>query len=151
MCFSLAPTEGLELPAFSHKQSISQEAASLRAVALAVVEHLAHGGQIQGLAAHCQALALHQNVRMALDQVVALGISDGQAVLLLAHWTNVRTDGLGSAPITAALQPHLDALPTSLVDACGKLFERLLGGYSVDDWTLSRTRRLRRAVERVIR
>jgi Ca-activated chloride channel homolog len=149
--FSLASADDSEMSACLHEQVPDENPASLKEIALCVVDHLAHGAQIRGLAGHCQALALHPDVRMVLDRVVALGISDGQALLLLAHWTNVRADGLRSAPITAALQPHLEALDTTLVDACVRLFEQLLGGYSVDVWTLSRTRRLRRAVERAIR
>jgi hypothetical protein len=147
--FSLASADDSEMSACLHEQVIDEKPASLKEIALSVVDHLAHGGQIRGLAAHCQALALHPDVRMVLDQVVALGISDGQAFLLLAHWTNVRTDGLASSFITAAMQPHVDRLDGSLIEQCIKLFDRLLGGYAIDGWNLSRTKRLQRSLSRL--
>jgi hypothetical protein len=147
--FSLASADDSEMSAYLHEQVIDEKPASLKEIALSVVDHLAHGGQIRGLAAHCQALALHPDVRMVLDQVVALGISDGQAFLLLAHWTNVRKDGLASSFITAAMQPHVDRLDGSLIEQCIKLFDRLLGGYAIDGWNLSRTKRLQRSLSRL--
>ena len=148
--FCLASVDDFEIPAFLRKQTSDQEPASLKAIALAVVEHLAHGGQVQGLAAHCEALALHPEARLALDQAVDLGASDGHALLLLAHWTNVRANGLGSSMVAATLQPHLDGLDASLIDKCVKLFDRLLGSYAIDGWGLSRTQRLRRALTRAL-
>ncbi len=108
--FCLASVDDFEIPASLRKQTSDQEPESLKAIALAVVEHLAHGGQVQGLAAHCEALALHTGARLALDQAVDLGASDGHALLLLAHWTNARANGLGSSMVAATLQPHLDGL-----------------------------------------
>ena len=77
-----------------------------------------------------------------------MGTSDGQAWLLLAHWTNARAEGLASSLIASTLQPHLDALDASLIDKCMKLFDRVLGGYEVDRWERSRAKRLRRALSR---
>ena len=148
--FCQASVDDFEIPAFLRKQNSDQEPESLKAVALAVVEHLAHGGRVQGLAAHCEALELHPDARLALDQAVDLGASDGHALLLLAHWTNARTSGLGSSMVAATLQPHLDGLDASLIDKCVKLFDRLLGGYAIGGWALSRTQRLRRALTRAL-
>ena len=146
--FCLASSDDFEVPAFLRKQDAGQEPVSLQAIALAVAEHLEHGGQVQGLASHCENLDLHADVRLALEQAVSLGASDGHAWLLLAHWTNERADGLGSASMTATLQPHLDQLDGKLVHECLTLFDQLLGRNSIDGWTRSRTQRLRRAVTR---
>ena len=123
---------------------------SLEAIAQAVVEHLSRGGEVEALAAHCESLSLHVEVSLALEEAVNLGASEGQALLLLAWRTNSRSQGIGSASIAAALQPHIDALATSLVTQCVELFKRLLGGYPIDGWGLSRARRLRRALSRAV-
>ena len=114
----------------------------------AVFEHLSHGGSVQGLASHCDALELHADARLALDQAVALGLSIGDAWLMLAHWANRRPTGMADAAVTAALRPHLDGIDESLFARCLKLFDRILGAYESDSWTLSRTRRLRQALTR---
>ena len=149
--FSLIDSEELESPWFPRKQFGDHEPASLKAIALAVVEHLAHGGQIQGLAAHCEALGLlHPDVRLALERAIDLGTSDGHAWLLLAHWVNVRRNGLGRSTIAAALQPHLAGLGAGLIDKSVRLFDQLLGCYPIVAWDLSRTQRLRRALVRAL-
>ena len=148
--FAMAAPARIAIPGFLDKQSSAYESASLKAIALAVVEHLAHGGHVQGLAVHCRALNMHPEARAALDQAVDLGASEAYAWLLLAHWTNVRRNGLGRSTIAAALQPHLAGLDASLIDKCVKLFDQLLGGYGTDGWNLSRTQRLRRALVRAL-
>jgi hypothetical protein len=127
-----------------HEARTHSGPATLAEIALAVVDHLAHGGQVQGLPAHCQSLSLHADARKALDQVNAQGVSGGQALLLLAHWANVRTGGLASSFVTATLQPHVDGLGRADIDGAVGVFERLLGGYANGGWDVSRTRRLRR-------
>ena len=143
-----AVDDEVEIPAFLRRQGTERNPASLRATALAIVEHLAHGGQVQGLAAHCEALVLHPDVRQAIKQAVGLGASEGHAWLLLAHWTNTRAGGLGSALVTATLKPHLALVDPSLIYECVKLFDRLLEGQGVDAWEQSRIQRLRQALTR---
>ncbi len=109
---------------------------------------LTGGGQVRDLGIHCHGLPMHADARLALDQAVAIGAGEGEALLLLAWWTNSRSQGIGSASITAALQAHVDALAASLVGRCVELFDRLLGGYPIDGWRLSRTRRLQHAIAR---
>ena len=148
--FCIASSDDLEVPAFLRKQDAGHEPVSLQAIALAVAEHLEHGGQVQGLASHCESLDLHADVRLALEQAVSLGASDGHAWLLLAHWTNARASGLGSASMAATLHPHLDRLDVDLVRGCLKLFDQLLGSVANNGWTLSRTQRLRRSLTRAM-
>lgn len=146
--FSLSSADDLEIPAFLRKQADESQPASLQAMVEAVFEHLSHGGSVQGLASHCDALELHTDARLALDQAVALGLSIGDAWLMLAHWVNRRPAGMADAAVTAALRPHLDGIDASLFASCMKLFDRILGAYESDGWTLSRTRRLRQALTR---
>ena len=146
--FSIADG-GLDVPAFLRKAGSDQEPPSLEAMARSVGDHLAHGGQIEGLAASGEAMTLHADARQALDDVVQLGLSLEQAWLLLAHWNNSRTNGLADAELTTLLQPLVMAIDPALAAAATKVFERHLGGYPIDDWTLSRVQRLRRALGRI--
>ncbi len=146
--FSLSSADDLEIPAFLRKQTEERQPASLQAMVAAVFEHLSHGGSVQGLASHCDALELHTDARLALEEAVALGLSIGDAWLMLAHWVNRRFAGMADAAVTAALRPHLDGIDESLFARCMKLFDRILGAYESDGWTLSRTRRLRQALTR---
>ena len=114
--FCLASSDDFEVPAFLRKQDAGHEPVSLPAIALAVAEHLEHGGQVQGLASHCENLDLHADVRLALAQALDLGASEGVALLLLAHWTNVREHGLASPLVAATLLLHLGELDTKMID-----------------------------------
>jgi hypothetical protein len=144
--FCLASTDDFEVPAFLRKQVADLEPASLLAIALAVAEHLEHGEQVQGLASHCENLDLHADVRLALAQALDLGASEGVALLLLAHWANVRERGLEDPLVAATLLPHLGGLDTKMIDGCIELFDRLLGGFSNDHWRSSRAQRLQQAL-----
>lgn len=79
---------------------------------------------------------------LALDEAVARGLSIGDAWLMLAHWAKSRPAGMADAAVTAALQPHLDAIDASLFAHCMQLFDRMLGACESNSWALSRTRRL---------
>jgi hypothetical protein len=144
--FSRALPDDFEIPAFLRKQADESQPASLQAMVAAVFEHLSHGGSVQGFASHCDALELHTDARLALDQAVALGLSIGDAWLMLAHWVNRRPAGVADAAVTVALRPYLDGIDASLFALCMKLFDRTLGCYALDGWGLSRTERLRQAL-----
>ena len=146
--FSRALPDDFEIPAFLRKQADESQPASLQAMVAAVFEHLSHGGSVQGLASHCDSLELHADARLALDQAVALGLSIGDAWLMLAHWVNRRPAGVADAAVTVALRPYLDGIDASLFALCMKLFDRTLGCYAFDGWGLSRTQRLRQALTR---
>ena len=120
--------------------------ASLQAIAQTVVDYMAGGGEVGTLGAHCAGLQMHTDARLALDEAIATGVSDGEALLLLAWWASTRSQGIGNASITATLQPHVDAVSPPLVSQCIALFEQLLGEYGNDVWSGSRARRLRRGV-----
>jgi len=145
--YSLSSDE-IEIPAFLRKQDAGHEPVSLQAIALAVAEHLEHGGQVQGLASHCESLELHADVRLALAQALDLGASEGLGLLLLAHWINVREHGLADPFVTETLLPHLRGLDAKMIDECIELFGRLLGGYANDHWQSSRAQRLQQAMTR---
>jgi hypothetical protein len=118
--------------------------ASLADIARAVVTYLVQYRQLQGLSERCQSLTLHPDARKALDKAIALGLTEEQALLLLAHWTNERTGGLASSFYTSVLQPHVDGLEPTWIGQSTRVFERLLGGYANSGWELSRAKRLRR-------
>lgn len=125
-----------------------QPPASLDAIVEAAFEHLSHGGSVRGLAARCEALALNADVRLALDQAAVLGLGAGEALLLLALWANSHRPGTADATVTAALLPHLDTIDAAVMTECLQLFDRVLGPTARESWTLSRARRLRRALGR---
>ena len=144
-CFSLDIADEAEVPALLGEQADDRQAASLKAIVESVFEHLSHGGNVQGLPSHCDALDLHADACLALDQAVDLGISIGDAWLMLAYWANER---FADTAVTKAFRPHLDGIDGGVLDQCMELFDRILGGYESDSWTLSRTRRLRQALSR---
>lgn len=112
--------------------------ATLEAMARSVIDHLAHGGQIEGLAARCQTMTLQADAGQALYAVVQLGLSLEQAWLLLAQWTTTRMSGPANADPTALLQPLVAAIELRLVAAANAVFDRQLGGYGLDDWSPTR-------------
>jgi Ca-activated chloride channel homolog len=147
-CFSLDITDEVEIPDFLRKQADDRKPAPLNVIVEAVVEHLSHGGNVQGLPSHCDALDLHADACLALAQAVDLGLSMGDAWLLLAHWANERLAGPVDVTVAGVLQPRLDGIDIAVFAQCMELFDRILGAYENDSWTLSRTRRLQRAMSR---
>jgi Ca-activated chloride channel homolog len=146
--FSLAD-DALDVPAFLRKAGLDQEPATLTAMARSVADHIDLVGSLQNVAESCANLDLHADARQAIEDAVKLGISLDQAWLLLAHWVNVRVNGLADASLKARLQPLVDAIDPSLASSATKVFERQLGGYPNDGWTLTRVQRLRRALGRM--
>ncbi|MCV2353994.1 hypothetical protein LNV09_07415 [Paucibacter sp. B2R-40] len=125
--------------------------ASLTQLCLAVAEHLEHGGQIYGLASHCQALCVHPNVSRAFWRLGQLVKSPGVMWLLLADWIdrrnplpeNKNNNKNSDEKVAIVLQPHLQGLDPALIDDAGRLFDRLLGAYSNEGWTPTRLPRHR--------
>ena len=146
--FSLAD-DAFEIPAFLRKQDDAQVMSSLEAMARRVEDQLDNGGRLDGLAASVEGMALHDDATRALDEAMALGLTLEQAWLVLASWVNARSNGLADAALAARLRPLVDALDAQLVSAATKVMERILGGYPVDGWTMSRVQRLRRALGRM--
>jgi len=146
--FSLAD-DALDVPAFLRKAGLNQEPATLTAMARSVADHIDLVGSLQNVAESCANLDLHADARQAIEDAVKLGISLDQAWLLLAHWVNVRVNGLADASLKARLQPLVDAIDPSLASSATKVFERQLGGYPNDGWALTRVQRLRRALGRM--
>ncbi|MCV2356545.1 hypothetical protein LNV09_20585 [Paucibacter sp. B2R-40] len=124
--------------------------ASLQDLCLAVVEHLAHGGQVYGLASHCQALCVHPDVSQAFWRLSQLIKSPGVMWLLLADWIDRRrpmTEKKSSdQDVSSVLLPHLQCLDPALIDDAGRLFDRLLGAYGNEGWTPARLQRLLRSI-----
>ncbi|MDC8771258.1 hypothetical protein [Roseateles albus] len=124
--------------------------ASLTQLCQAVAEHLEYGGQVYGLASHCQALSVHPEVSQAFWRLRQLVKSPGVMWLLLADWINRRSpppqNKLDEQTVSDVLQPHLQCLDPALIDDAGRLFERLLGAYGNDGWTAARLQRLLRSI-----
>ena len=146
--FSLTD-DALDVPAFLRKAELDQEPATLTAMARSVADHIDQVGALQNLAESCDGLDLHADARQAIEDAVSLGLSLDQAWLLLAHWVNIRANGLADASLKARLQPLVDAIDPALASSATKVFERQLGGYPNDGWTLTRVQRLRRALGRM--
>jgi Ca-activated chloride channel family protein len=107
---------------------------SLTRLVFAVYEHLVNGGHVADLPSRCQDFPLDPDVRLGLEQVAALGVGHGNALLLLAMWVNVRRDGLNDPSISTALQPWVELLDAHLVRVGSELLARLLGRHqSVPD------------------
>lgn len=96
---------------------------SLRVIAQTVADHLAGGGDVQGLNARCAALVLRPDEREALDEVVASGIDEAQAWVLLAHWVNAHTGTDDPAAINSALQAALAAIDPQVISAADAIFD----------------------------
>jgi Ca-activated chloride channel family protein len=102
---------------------------SLTELAFAVYEHLACGGNVADLASRCQPIQLHPDVYLGLEQVAALGVGYGNALLLLAMWVNARHHEFGDPSIATVLQPWVELLDADLLLVGTELFARLLGGH----------------------
>jgi hypothetical protein len=137
------------VPAFLRKAGLDQEPATLTEMARSVAGHIDQVGALQNLAESFDGLALHADARQVIEDAVSLGLSLDQAWLLLAHWVNMRANGLADASLKASLQPLVDAIDPALASSATKVFERQLGGYPNDGWTLTRVQRLRRALGRM--
>ena len=142
--------DDIDFSAFVRTHVDEKQPVSLRAMADAVFEHLSRGGSVQGLASHCQALALHADAQLALDEAVGLGLSLGEAWLMLGHWVNRRPAEVADTAVTTALRPHLDGVDATAFANCMQLFDRTLGAYDSESWTLSRSRRLRQAMSKAV-
>jgi Ca-activated chloride channel homolog len=103
--------------------------APLREVMAAVAEHLAHGGQLRGLAARCAAYESEEPIAKALRAVQDLSVGDEGAWLLLALWVAQRR-GLDGDPASAALLAmHVGAIDPVRRHRAWPVFDRLLGAY----------------------
>ena len=115
-----------------------------------MAEHLEHGGQVYGLASHCQALCVHPEVSQAFWRLSQLVKSPGVMWLLLVNWTDRRSPPrqfkLSEQEISAVLQPHLQCLDPALIDDAGRLFDRLLGAYGNEGWTPAQPQSLLRSI-----
>jgi len=131
------------------KASLNQEPATLATLARSVADHIDRSGSLQGLSDSFAGLDVHADARQALEDVVQLGLSLDQVWLLLAHWVNIRRNGLADASLRASLQPLVDAIDPVLASSANKVFENYLGGYPNGGWTLTRVQRLARALGRM--
>jgi hypothetical protein len=132
------------------KHTGAPQPATLQELALALANHLTNGGGIQTLPARAKALgsSLNAELRATLDEAVALGVSEADALLLLAHWALARDISLARSSSATTLRAHVDGIPVDLVAQCVMLFDRRLGTLSVDSPVSPRMRRLHAAMTR---
>lgn len=147
--FDLQPDAAFEMPAPPHKSGRKRTPASLAAIARGVIDHINQAGSIQNLAATCERLPLHADVRQAIEAATDLGLTPDEAWLALAHWVNSRANGLADASVKACLQPLIDTLDAGLVVRTTQRMERYLGRYPIDEWPLIRSQRLNLALRRI--
>ncbi|MCY4747419.1 VWA domain-containing protein, partial [Pelomonas sp. UHG3] len=116
--------------------------ATMRMVAQGIHAYLLTAGNIDSLDNYCWSLSIHNDLRDAIEEVGALVAEPSVAWLLLAHWINSRSGGLGDPELSNALTAPLSRLDRSIVNESKRTFDRSLGLYGLDDWKSSRLRRL---------
>ena len=104
-------------------------------LAQAITDHFRQRGSVKALEQRCRSLGIHAEVLRALEDVVALGLGDSAAWLLLARWLD---DRFGAS--VAATFPESATLRASRVDAATVaqawgVFDRTLGALpQARDW-----------------
>jgi hypothetical protein len=132
---------GADLP-----QAAPDAAATLRDLQLTVYSHLASGGRVDDLPAEGERLVLHADVRVALAELKKLCLSAAQAWIVMAGWICVHDGGTHFPAVDEVLQPHLDAIDSTKLEAARRIVARHLGRHSMDAWVPSRVERLQRAL-----
>lgn len=151
--FSLAEPDGdysSVVPAFLRKQDDEVRFETLRELTEAIHAYLRNaekGGS--SLDAYCWRLSIHDDLRSAIEEVGALFSERAMSWLLLAHWVNSRSGGLGDAALSNALTAPMSRVDRSIVDTAMRMFDQSLGLYGLDDWKSSRLSRLARAFRQV--
>ena len=104
-------------------------------LAQAIADHFRQRGPVKALAQRCRHLGIHADVLRALEEVVALGVGDPAAWVLLARWLD---DRFGAS--VAATFPESAVLRAARVDPAiaGRafaVFDRTLGSLpEARDW-----------------
>ncbi len=122
--------------------------APLRLMAQELAEYLAGGASMDDLDARATSFVLHPDVRSALDEITALGLTASQAWALLASWTSLRPEAMLGADYEDVLKACAESIPGGLRGPCLAVLNRILGGYGVDKWMSARERRLSLALSR---
>jgi hypothetical protein len=118
---------------------------TLRLLQITVYSRLAAGFPIDELPAEMEREMLHGDVRAALAELKKLGLSAGQAWIVMAAWICERDRGAFVDELRE-LRPHLDAIEATKLEAARKIVDRHLGRHSIDAWVPSRVERLKRAL-----
>jgi len=137
-CPATTRTTDAELARAVRRTDTLNRSAPLREVMTTVAEHLAHGGQMRGLAACCAAYEADAPIANALRAVQDLSVGDEGAWLLLALWV-ARRRGLDGDPASAALLAlHAGAIDAVRRHRAWPVFDRLLGAYRSFEMTATR-------------
>jgi Ca-activated chloride channel family protein len=123
----------------------SSSSATLEMLSVAVIEHLRLGGAAADVADTCWRMPVHPEVRRAIEELVALGMDVNAAWVLLAQWVNRRRKA-NALHQTALLDWEVGEHAREFRAAGRGVLERLLGGFEIERWPLSRRDRLARAM-----
>jgi len=135
---------GADLP----QATTSDGPATLEDLRWASYTHLVLRSPVDELPAKCERLLLHADVRATLADLQKLGLSAAQAWIVIAGWICEHDGETRYPPLESALQPHLDAIDATKLEAARKIVARHLGRHSMDAWVPSRVERLKRALSR---
>ena len=124
--------------------------ATLRSLGGALMQHLLSGDSWQEFDSNFPIAVLHPDVQQAFDQINALGLTWQQTWVLLAQWVQLRAGGPTGPEAGAALQSMLSEIDLDRARLAIEVFDRVLGGCALDDWSRSRAQRVELAMSRAL-
>jgi hypothetical protein len=96
-------------------------------LARTMLEHLRAGGSLATLDAACRALATHEVVRAALDEIVALTSNEPTAWALLAQWLEAQVGLAVSQALPDSARLRLARLDGNTAAQAARILDRQLG------------------------
>ena len=114
------------------------------------MQHLLSGDSWQEFDANFPIEALHLDVQQAFDQIQVFGLSRQHAWVLLAQWIQLRTREQAGSEADATLQSMLSEIDPVRSHLAIEVFDRVLGGFALDDWSRSRAHRVELAMRRAV-
>ncbi len=141
------PVQSLRMEAAELAQT---DFATLRSLEGALMQHLLSGDSWQEFDANFPIEALHLDVQQAFDQIQVFGLSRQHAWVLLAQWIQLRTREQAGSEADATLQSMLSEIDPVRSHLAIEVFDRVLGGFALDDWSRSRAHRVELAMRRAV-
>jgi Ca-activated chloride channel family protein len=125
--FVASPVRELsDLPSFPGQPSRAEGEASIDDMVQAISRHLSAHGRLDGLLATCASLTLNDEVRLAFEEVVQLGLREEQAWVLLADWVGAQLHGMTNPDDLALLEELVDAIDAEQRAEVQQVFNRRL-------------------------
>lgn len=137
------------MPGFLLRQVSPLPHASLITLATEIASHIGMRSSGYAIGHWCRGFGIHPDVESAIAQVVALGLTDDHAWMLLSlHvWSRPaaqRADRDGNAKLHLAMR--LASVPEERVTSAARIFRRRIGIYAMNHFRLSKTQRFRHAI-----